>query len=326
MIHGILPLFALGTLFLTVVALGFTRARRALTNVDGRTLTDPRVLAVLTSARRRMFMSVGSAMAVFVACFAVPPLPGIPGIPQAVAPLLAASAGLLLYTCTPPKASGHEDAHRSASLVPRYPWTFASWRMAMMLALTVVLLIALLVFAGTTASDDDQGRWSRAFSYTNGEISGLTSPYPGWYYGLPIIGATALLAAATVLALHRVASTPSLPGRDLEDQNRRWGTGLTRVIVATAETALLFQLGGVAFFMALSLSRSTPDTGSAVGILALSLFLVAAIALVGSVVGLAMATFNAAMLPAQVTGEFSPSTGGPANTTAAGNMSGGRRH
>lgn len=78
-----------------------------------------------------------------------------------------------------------------------------------------------------------------------GAFSTTASPYPGWYYALPLILALVLLAVATWLALARVARTPSLPGAGLAAHDRAWRVVSIRVLVSLVAATVTMQLGGV---------------------------------------------------------------------------------
>jgi hypothetical protein len=73
----------------------------------------------------------------------------------------------------------------------------------------------------------------------------VASPYPGWFYGVPLISMTIVLASLVLLTLHRIAAAPrnSAPGlRDVDSAIRRQLTGF---VMFLASCSLLIYFGGV---------------------------------------------------------------------------------
>lgn len=80
------------------------------------------------------------------------------------------------------------------------------------------LLAALLVGTGLTA---DEG--GRAITVVRGAASNTAGPYPGWYYGVPLLLGAAALVAAGSYALRVVAHRPAVVDADpaYDDASRR---------------------------------------------------------------------------------------------------------
>lgn len=100
----------------------------------------------------------------------------------------------------------------AASLARRTPWNVAPRAALALLGTAILLLLALLVFTGATSSPDERGRF-RAITFTSPLSSSTATPYPGWFYAVPLILGTVLLALAVWAALRRIATTASFPVR-----------------------------------------------------------------------------------------------------------------
>jgi hypothetical protein len=129
---------------------------------------------------------------------------------------------------------------RSASLtirrirdyLPRYPAWVAG-------AGTVVLV---LLLTGTTlaAGPDSEGRPGRALTRVCDDMVASRSPWPGSYYSIPVLLATAICLALTLVALQAVTRRPRLAG---DDRARRRAA---EVVVTGYGIAVLTPLAGSA--------------------------------------------------------------------------------
>lgn len=179
------------------------------------------------------------------------------GLPLILAPAVAGTGGLLLYAATPslslPLAP---DSTRTARLERRRPWSFLSTRARIGLAALSILAISLFVTTGATSSPDHLGRF-RTITFSRAMASSSSGPYPGWYYTVPLLIATALFIGAALLALHRLASTPSLPGPDLAEADLQWRRASTSILTALITAVLCLELGGIAFLAGLTMRSAT---------------------------------------------------------------------
>ena len=244
----LVALIAVATSVVLVIIGVIALLRRGRTGVVSPLNMDDGLLGqrVITHARRRVVVAVGFSVALFfaVACVGFT-APQLLGIPLGLAPGLAVSGGLLLFAATP-SASVPPYERTSASLRPRDPWSFGP-RWAFVLPLTIAAtLIAFLVWTGINSSPDENGL-HRTISVVDATSKSTSGPYPGWFYGVPLIAVTVVLAASTVLALGRVSKTPSIPKVDLAAVDRRWREASTRVITNLSTAALLGYFGGTAF-------------------------------------------------------------------------------
>ncbi|TLW92068.1 hypothetical protein FFT09_14365 [Saccharomonospora piscinae] len=234
-------LFLIAVVIVVTVAAGWALRRG---RQGGAAVADPMVRSAAVAARRRVLGATGCALAVLVLAGYVATLrPEWLGLPLAVGPAIATATGLLLYAATPPERLRAESNRRVASLEPRAPWSFASRRTLGLLVLVAVAQVSLLIGTGLTSSPDDAGRY-RVVTYSSGGVSSTASPYPGWFYGVPLMIVTVLLAVATLVAFWRIAATPSLPVEGLATPDRRRRVDTTRIIAGLGLGGLLLQLGG----------------------------------------------------------------------------------
>lgn len=123
----------------------------------------------------------------------------------------------------------------------------------------LALLVALLVIGAITASADDLGRPGRALAWTCGpDAAGAASPWPGSFYGVPLLVVLALggglAAGAYAISLRRPrnGSDPRIVAIDdaLRGSTVASVTGVAALTVGTT-------LAGVAFVMAAVLGGAT---------------------------------------------------------------------
>jgi hypothetical protein len=256
--------------------------------------------AAVRSAKRRFVVAAGFTAVLLLAAFVTTvALPATLGLPLAVAPSVAGTAGLLLYTVTPPPlGSVTEWDVRVASLAPRRAWSFVSRRALTGLAALLVTTSALLIVTGITSSPDDAGRY-RAITFEDDTFMSSATPYPGWFYAIPLLVALACLMVVALLALRRISITPSLPGSGLERQDRAWRVASVRVVVDLVAASLTLQLGGIAVFAGTTIhnAASTPGVLLVTQMVGDALFIIGIAALAASVVWFALAALRAFGLP-----------------------------
>lgn len=256
--------------------------------------------AAVRSAKRRFVVAVGFTAVLLLAAFVTTiALPTTLGLPLAVAPSVAGAAGLLLYTVTPPAVgSVSEGDVRVASLARRRVWSFASRRALTGLAALLVATCVLLIVTGITSRPDGAGRY-RAITFADDAFMSSATPYPGWFYAVPLLVVLACLAVAALLALRRIATTPSFPGLGLERQDRAWRVASTRVVVDLVAASLTLQLGGVAVFAGNAIHNAAFNPGVPLvkQVVGDALFIIGIAALVASVVWFPLAALRAFGLP-----------------------------
>jgi hypothetical protein len=272
--------------------------------VFSRTLRTPgdlrppsEVRAVLGAARRRIFLAVAVTIAVAAILLrASTSLPGLLGLPLALAPTLSGALGLLAYAALPPRSVAvAEDEPREADLAPRGPGDRATRAALVGPAVLTLLTVALLVATGTTAIPDETGL-GRRIGFETAHQGSASGPYPGWFYGVPLLVGTAVLALATVVALRRVSTTPAFPRQELLPFDRQWRRTSVRVLSALTCAALSLQLGGLSLIGGSALRNAADGFGSefAVWVTVGSAGMIGGLLLlVGSVVCLTLAALRA---------------------------------
>lgn len=196
------------------------------------------------STRHRNVIALGMAAVVIAAGFAIDAAyPRLYGLPAMLAPGVAAIVAVLIVALIPVTRPTNSVGVRAADLTPRRPWSYGP-RWAFTLPLFgATAVVAFAVLTGVTSSVSEDGNW-RSLSLRAGFSAG---PYPGWFYGVPLIAMTVVLAGATLFALGRTASAPrpSDPALLRTDLVSRAQT--TRVIMKVSAGALFGYFGGVVF-------------------------------------------------------------------------------
>ncbi|MGW1587918.1 hypothetical protein [Streptomyces sp. NPDC002386] len=150
---------------------------------------------------------------------------------------LCAVGGVLLGDALTPPARG---AVRVAGLTPRRVRDCVPPRMTLLLLVLAVALVALLVIAGAVAAPDDLGRAGRQLTLTCRGVTEGRGPWPGFYYGAPMLGALAIATVACGWSLRRIAT------RTGDERSRRdrslaivaaWGIVVSTSLLGAASTA-----------------------------------------------------------------------------------------
>ncbi len=184
------------------------------------------------------------------------------GLPYALASGVGAIVGLLVYTlCPRPSWSPADHGPAVADLLPRHTTSFArQWVFVLPLLCALALLVGLLLTGLYSATDENglhrvfQRRSLSGWGVEGGLVTDLqynlssTGPFPGWYYGVPVMICTILLIAMVYWSLHRTAraarpTTAGLFGADTSLRSLR-----TTFVMAASSAALAFQVAGLAAF------------------------------------------------------------------------------
>ncbi|NVN00262.1 hypothetical protein [Arthrobacter sp. SDTb3-6] len=125
-------------------------------------------------------------------------------------------------------------------------------------AATAVLLMLALVLAGAYSAADEKGlhrvyahRSLSGWGVENGQVVDIqynmatTGPFPGWYYGLPLIACTALFITVVYWTLRRTALAARPTAPELFDVDTAIRSLRTRFVMAVSSAALGFQIAGV---------------------------------------------------------------------------------
>jgi hypothetical protein len=182
----------------------------------------------------------------------------------AIAPGIGGAAALLVIAISPFPRRAPEDGVRRADLVPRGMATFGPrWGFILPLV-AAALLVVLLIATGVTASPDGDGRMRTLLVYVPQEdLSGHVQlggfygdVYPGWFYGVPILIAVALLILMLLAALDRVALAPRIGPAEAAALDRLLHTAMTRFVMLFGSAVIVLYLGAVA----LTAGESTRDS------------------------------------------------------------------
>lgn len=141
----------------------------------------------------------------------------------ALGPLIATAVLIVAFFWRPAPGpsmitpSGQQDDGQQVDRERRTVWSFGRrwWFVCMVLSLAALSLS--VIAAGLASSPDANGAFSQ-FSIKTESVVGWTD-FPGWYYGVPILVATAALAAAALGALWWIARPPlaTTPGERVID-------------------------------------------------------------------------------------------------------------
>lgn len=248
--------------------------------------------------RARLLLGVAVLLAVLLGSWSLQEArPDLLGLPVVLGPGLAAASGLLVVGA-PPWRRTRSAAPRSAVLQPRSGLRIAGRADLLVPGALAAVVTGLVLVLGATASPDEQGR-SRVLTVVAGDVTSGASPYPGWYYGLPLLGATAALLGAAALAVRRLVLLPAREGIDLRRRQA------VRAVSAVTSSALLLHVAGLLAAAGGALRSSVvsdPATASPVPAGAgEALWVVAVLAGLAAVALLATAVVRAASLAAAPT-------------------------
>ncbi|WP_460579400.1 hypothetical protein [Humibacter ginsengisoli] len=184
-----------------------------------------------------------------------PPMQPV-GWHYAVALASAAVALALLAVTTRsarPVTAGAILNFAAVDLTPRRAWSYGKrWWMATWLVLAL-LLLATVVVAGLAAARDDSGR-SAVITIVTGTMTASTD-FPGWFYGVPVLIAFALVIASTLFAMSRVTG---LLARSTDTGYALASRQVTvRRIMSLSTGSIAFSLGSLWLFIARSSSLAT---------------------------------------------------------------------
>lgn len=293
----IILLYAAGVaaLVLVVVAVVATTSARTVRDGEGRP-----ALSASTAARdhaRRVHVAAWCALVAAAAVMATVSQ-GARGLEAGrITGLVLAAGGLAflavsaLGELTWPRPTG---SVRTASLTRRTVADVTPRPAGTLLATVTALLVVALVTGGLTALDD--GRSYGRTEVVDGVVqTWASSPYPGWFYAVPLLLAAGAILAAALLCLVLVARRPAI-----SDATAAWDLALRRLSAQRALRGATFTLGATAApvygLLALPFLREGP-------------VLVAVLFLLGALASIAVAA-TAAALPGPLVPATSPPRSG----------------
>lgn len=201
-------------------------------------------------------------------------LGGLYGLPYAVAGGVGALVGLFVMNVWPrTRWPSDERMARVAEVTPRGVSSFGKqWLFVLPLGAAVALMMS-LILTGIYSSTDENGlyriyerRSLSGWGVENGQIVDLqynmssTGPFPGWYYGVPLIICTLLFIAAVYWSLRRTALAPRPTDANLFAVDTALRTLRTRFVMATSSAALGLQIAGVGVTTGIALRSSHLDS------------------------------------------------------------------
>ncbi|TDK27977.1 hypothetical protein E2F48_02410 [Arthrobacter crusticola] len=182
------------------------------------------------------------------------------GLPFALAGSAGTIAGLLAFSLYPrPTWTLVESGRTVAELQPRSATSFArQWVFALPLASAIMLMLCLVLTGVFSATDENglhrvfQRRSLAGWGVENGQIIDVqytisaSGPFPGWYYGIPVIVGTILTISVVCWSLRRIASTARPPSMDLFGADGLLRMLKTTFVMAASSSALAFHIAGLA--------------------------------------------------------------------------------
>ncbi|RAN72590.1 hypothetical protein B5P43_32150 [Bacillus sp. SRB_336] len=257
----LLAVLAVAGMAVSATAAWFSRrkAPRAITAgpaVAPRSAEDRAMLA----AQLRAVVGIAFAVVMFTALFRVSiGVTGQVGLPLALTAGVSASGGLLLYSALPAgtrraasrqtgtrrAASRQTGSRQAASHHAPSAWDLLKPRALALPLAALLAYVALLVATGLTSSPDSRGRY-RVLAVADATSTSAATPYPGWYYGIPLLLVSAVLAGSALLALRRIAGTHALPDPRMAVLDLRWREISAKVLLRLTTGALLGYFGGTA--------------------------------------------------------------------------------
>lgn len=183
--------------------------------------------------------------------------------------LVAAAIALTLIAVTTrstrrPLATGARLNFDAVDLTAGRAWSYGkTWWMVAWVVLAL-MLVATVVLAGMAASPDDAGR-SAVITIVAGTTTASTD-FPGWFYGVPVLIALAMVIASTLIAMSRVTGLLARASRSPYVFAAR--QMMVRRIMGLSTGAIAFTLGSLWLFLARSSALATqlPITGGNVDV------------------------------------------------------------
>lgn len=235
-------------------------ARRARRHLDRATAAAWLVFAVATGLSWQLVLTAGAGA----------------GLVAALAPATVGALFLLVHLIGEVTWPRPDGPVRRATLRPRRTREVIGTGLATWSGVLAALLVVTLLTTGLTA---DAG--GRAVSRAWSDGSASAGPYPGWRYGLPLLVATAVVVALTVLVLRLVVRRAAVGDADEQDDLALRRSSASRVL-AGSQLVLGLTAAGVLLVAGLAIRSvgaapyGDDPTGGSLGALGTALTLTAA--------------------------------------------------
>jgi len=201
-----------------------------------------------SETRTRAFVSIGLSFLIFVAVCALNQYtPQSYGLPLMLAPGIAAIVGLTAFAFFPAVTAQSPTRRRQASLVPRRPWSYGPRWAYILPSVAAAAVVLFAILAGLSSRPSEDGTY-RTIGFELDGTTSESSPYPGWYYGVPLIAMTLCLLAATLLALWRISAAPGPTLESLGEADRLLRVFSARAVMKLSSGALFTYFGGVLLY------------------------------------------------------------------------------
>ena len=203
-------------------------------------------LAVGRRMRLRMLAAVAAGVVVF-AILALVPIPQLHlSLGLAIGPGLGALAACLVIAAIPLPRPVATTRVRQADLTPRDATSFGPrWGFILPLV-AAAFYVVFLIATASLASTADYSKLSRQLALMTPGGYQTQSPYPGWFYAVPLLIVTVLLSAGVLFTLRRVADAPSLGALELAPLDEAIRRGATRFVMLFSSSVIVLYLAATA--------------------------------------------------------------------------------
>lgn len=209
--------------------------------------------------------------------------PSAAGLPLAVAPAGIWVLAVLVFAGRPlphefSGAAAQSPQRVSADSTPRSSAMFGpAWGIALPAILLAGTVLGLVV-AGILSGPDENGRF-RNLHYVSAAVeldsnmvvtrvlpgAGAAGPFPGWYYGIPLLVLLLLGAGLSLWALNSNARRPRMRGENLRGFDNAVRTHVGYLISSGFSAMLCFQAAPLALAAAAAFRSSGANPGYVIG-------------------------------------------------------------
>jgi hypothetical protein len=203
--------------------------------------------SAVNAMRVRMLAAVGAGLVV-TGVLAFAPIPALHlSLGATIAPGIGGLVACLSIAAAPfPRASASTGV-RQAELTPREATSFGPrWGFVLPLV-SAALLVVFLIATASLARETDYTSLSREIGLVNPGGYATASPYPGWFYALPLLVVTVLLSGGVLLALWRIAGARSLGSLGLAPLDAAIRRSTTRFVMLLSSSIIVLYLGATSF-------------------------------------------------------------------------------
>ncbi|MFJ3958108.1 hypothetical protein [Arthrobacter sp. NPDC090010] len=173
------------------------------------------------------------------------------GLPLFIAPGAGLAFALLIFGTYNDGGRKKISPVRSANLATRTAGSYIPQKSRRKLMIMAAAIMILVLIGGLTSSKDSSGAY-RAFSVHSAGLDAASAPYPGWFYGVPVLLTLPLIALGAWASLRRVRLLPAIVTDTTADA--RWRVSLSEVLLSAVEIALLCNAAALVFGFATAFS------------------------------------------------------------------------